>query len=315
MVSDSESGHDECLYSLSLYTHTININNSFGTVRMPAAYVDGEQERFVVQGQFQILARENDDLNKTLQSMHDAIEDSMNDNALIGEDIPNVTKVIYLGTSQQDVENQYISPPVVSPPVLPAGNNNVQEDDDNDGFVPVVLAASAAGLVALLVLLVWRKNQHAVAASEMDAHSIAMLDDDGEAFTPLPGTGDPPRAFHRGVYHYMPGGQEYLSTNCYDCHETRSLSNNDHGDVLPSVIVCISDEEEDNYRNLTVANSKNIAGKAWSMNVHDCASATCKLCRPFQKNVEMLPIQQKDSAEGLIDSNEEPENFGIRAEL
>jgi hypothetical protein len=35
------------------------------------------------------------------------------------------------------------------------------------------------------------------------------------------GTGDPPRSFHEGMYHYTRHGARYLSTNCIDCAETR----------------------------------------------------------------------------------------------
>jgi hypothetical protein len=289
--------HDYVKYNIPLLIPT-----SWGSivcpVRMPGAYVEADQESFVVQGMFQILARENDDLTNTLAAIQNAIEDSMTNDELLGEDLPNVNDVIYLGTSQEDVENQYILPPVLSPPV---SKSKDPEDGDDDNAIPIIIAASATGLVALVLLLFWRQKR-AVATREK-VGAFPTLADEG-SFVPLPGTGDPPGSFHHGVYHYFRNGQSYLSTNCYDCHETRLLSNSDYGGVLPPVASDCTDDEY--YHKLIQANSKDIGGNHSGMNVQTCKSSSCKLCRPFSKTLEIIPIERKDSAGGLILSPEEP---------
>jgi hypothetical protein len=62
---------------------------------------------------------------------------------------------------------------------------------------------------------------------ENDTQLFGPVVADGETIkpfqitAPITGTGDPPRSFHVGIYHYTRGGARYLSTNCIHCQETK----------------------------------------------------------------------------------------------
>ena len=238
------------------------------------------EECFVVQGGLTIQARENDDLNKTITSMLDEVEDAMTKDELLGEDIPNVTKVTYLGTSQEEVENADREQGIVGAGIT-SGEDNVAPN--NTGLI-VGISASVL-LLAILLLLAYQRKRKS---------NFLALADDGKDFKPLPGTGDPPGSFHYGVYHYFRDGQSYLSTNCYDCHETRMLANSDYGCVLPPPVEEAS-STDGYYDKLIRANSKDIGNGHSGMNVHRCASSTCHLCAPNRKAVTMLKIARKNS--------------------
>lgn len=238
------------------------------------------EECFVVQGGLTIKARESDDLNKTIESMLDEVADAMTNDKLLGEDIPNVTKVTYLGTSQEDVENAGREQGIVG-----AGVTSGEDSIDGDNTVLIVGICASVLLLALLLLLVYRRKRNS---------NFLALADDGKGFKPLPGTGDPPGSFHHGVYHYFRDGQSYLSTNCYECHETRMLSNSDYGRVVTAPIE-ESASTDAYYDKLIRANSKDIGNGHSGMNVHRCASSTCHLCSPNRKAVTMVKIARNNS--------------------
>ena len=235
-----------------------------------------------------IKARERDDLNKTIESMLDEVADAMKNDKLLGEDIPNVTKVIYLRTSQEDVENADREQGIVGAGVV-SGDDNIQ----GDNTAMIVGICASVLLVAILLLLVYRRNRNS---------NFLALADDGKGFKPLPGTGDPPGSFHHGVYHYFRDGQSYLSTNCYECHETRMLSNRDYGCVEESA------STDGYYDKLIRANSKDIGNGHSGMNVHRCASSTCHLCAPNRKVVTMVRVARTNSRS---DSKVYHDNVGV----
>jgi len=81
------------------------------------------------------------------------------------------------------------------------------------------------------------------------------------------GTGDPPGSFHYGNYHFTKSGTRYLSTNCEDCYETWKKGFLEDG--LPTIM-----ENEI----LISPDSRDLGAAHMGMDVHVCASATCKQC-------------------------------------
>jgi LPXTG-motif cell wall-anchored protein len=240
---------------------------------------DDDQECHVIQGGMQIIARETDDLNNTIASILTKIEDAMTNDELLGDDIPTVTNVTYIGTSQEEVENNST---IILPPILPPLNSipETDADDDDNGNMIIGLTASMAFL-AFLFFLLWRKKRKVATTSRF----LAVADD---GFKPLHGTGDPPGSFHYGIYHYFPTGEHYLSTNCHDCHETRDSG--DYGGGGPPAITAVL-SDDDYYGRLIAANSKDIGRGTSAMNVHRCTSSTCHLCLPSKNNVEIVKVK------------------------
>jgi hypothetical protein len=118
------------------------------------------------------------------------------------------------------------------------------------------------------------------------------------------GTGDPPDSFHDGLYHYMNHGQQqYLSTRCTLCLETRrnigsgmyaeALKCNTEistlGDVLPKQYrnkkLDSHDEEDDDDEAYQLARARSdmkLGQYHMGMDVHICQSATCARCMANQ---------------------------------
>ena len=116
----------------------------------------------------------------------------------------------------------------------------------------------------------------------------------------LKGTGDPPDSFHDGVYHYMNRGrQQYLSTRCTLCLETRrnigsqmyaealkcNTSMSSIAKILPKQYrtegVDRNEDECDNdeaYRLARARSDMKLGQHHMGIDVHACQSATCVRC-------------------------------------
>ncbi len=227
------------------------------------------------------------------------VDDSMANDELLCDDMPQVSQVIYLGTSQEDVENANNVAAVVGT----VTGGEAPKKNDADGIV-IGICTSLLLLAILLLLLVVRKRRR-----DESAERFLELEDDGKGFKPLPGTGDPPGSFHHGVHHYFRDGQKYLSTNCYDCHETRLLSNRDVGGALSPTTVEHS-AEDGYYDKLVTANSKDIGNGHSAMNVHKCTSSTCNIClADSKKEVTIVKVSRKQL--GRPKNRVYEDNFGV----
>jgi LPXTG-motif cell wall-anchored protein len=237
----------------------------------------------VVQGALSIEAREVDNLNNTIEAILYDMEDKMRKDTQLGKDIPRVTDVTYLGRSQEEVEN-----PNQVPGVAGIVNNSKQENekDDKNTFLVAGLCSAALLLLLLLLLLVYRKKKN---DEKNSSDKFLAIVENPSDFASLPGTGDPPGSFHHGVYHYMRDGQNYLSTNCFDCHETKNLSNSDYGNVLPNVY------DDPYYDAVATPKSKRIASDQSGSNVHKCTSSTCQICLPESKTTTMIKVNERSS--------------------
>jgi LPXTG-motif cell wall-anchored protein len=251
----------------------------------------------VVQGFLSVEAREVDNLNSTIEAILYDMEEKMRNDTLLGKDIPHVTDVTYLGRSQEEVEN-----PSEIPGVAGVVYNSKKEGgkDDEDTFLVAGLCTAALLLLLLLLLLIYRKKKKSDDQNNADRF-LAIVDNPSD-FHSLPGTGDPPGSFHHGVYHYMRDGQNYLSTNCFDCHETKTLSNSDYGNVLPPPVTVESMDEDPYYDTVIAPPSKRVASDYTGRNVHKCTSSTCQICLPESKTTTMIKVNERSPRRKLSTS-------------
>jgi hypothetical protein len=127
------------------------------------------------------------------------------------------------------------------------------------------------------------------------------------------GTGDHPRSYHEGLYHFTQAGTRYLSTNCEYCRDTRmyglmnSTTSNLSRDYKPRKIHVVG--ESDSILSRSTGHSKDGGsddvdsvlgpygagplahiGRKYG-DVHVCSSATCELCE--QRRQEGLQFPPK----------------------
>jgi LPXTG-motif cell wall-anchored protein len=260
----------------------------------------------IVQGGLSIETREVDNLNNTIEAILYDMEEKMRDDKLLGKDIPHVTSVTYLGRSQEEVENPSQVPGVSG--IVNTSNKEKENDDDNTLLV-AGLCTAALLLLLLLLLLIYRKKKND--ENRNNERFLAIVDNPDD-FNSLPGTGDPPGSFHHGVYHYMRDGQNYLSTNCFDCHETKTLSNSDYGNVLPPPMTSSNVNEDPYYSNVIIPPSKRFSSDTTGggSNVHKCTSSTCQICLPERKTTIMIKVNDGNSKRSQS-SSEMDYNMGV----
>jgi hypothetical protein len=185
-------------------------------------------------------------------------------------------------------------------------NTLEEEDDDDDSQIFLFAAVPLALLAAFMFLLARNRQKRQV----MTPAELADLED-----YILTGTGDPPRSFHEGMYHYTRAGARYLSTNCRDCHETRKMGmmhsfsdlhpiNENHMyDEAGRSISCsydsasvdtaeveASEHDPSAHRKLFLVqpSDANLGQKASTVDVHQCSSATCRICSYKPKDVAFI---------------------------
>lgn len=246
----------------------------------------------IVEGKMALMAHQTDSLQIIEASILDAIQNAMDDNVLIPEQpcdaqICSVEKVKWLGTTI--AEARAGGPPTDDDDALLAIGLGEDGDEDGDDTSPVVAYAAIplAFLMAMAYMLAKKKRRILTAAQlGLDQDYVRV------------GTGDPPRHFHEGMYHYTRAGASYLSTNCPTCEETRRLGFCTDAD-LPTFAEGrlygskdeseVSDDPSTHRKlNLINPNEHNLAGKHSSIDVHQCTSATCRICNYQPKDVAFV---------------------------
>ncbi|KAL3917524.1 MAG: hypothetical protein SGILL_004671 [Bacillariaceae sp.] len=222
------------------------------------------------------------DISLATASIYDAIQNAMNNSDTIllegNDDYDNVTNVEWLGETEEDAING--GPNGLIPGAAEARTRKV----------PVAYAVAVPLLILMALALFIARNKtrrHALTPAQVRA-----LDDGSDAMI---GTGDPPRSFHEGMYHYTRHGARYLSTNCADCIETKrngfftedDLETIHEGkfesyDEISLVATSASGSEHDpsghRKRNLVEPSDAALGVKHSSIDVHQCTSATCPIC-------------------------------------
>jgi hypothetical protein len=251
----------------------------------------------IVEGKMALMAHQTDSLQIIEASILDAIQNAMDDDVLIPEEpctaeICSVEKVRWLGTTI--AEARAGGPPTEDDDTLiPIIGLDGGGDEDEDNSAPAVAYAAIplAFLMAMAYMLAKKKRRILTAAQlGLDQDYVRV------------GTGDPPRHFHEGMYHYTRSGASYLSTNCPTCEDTRRLGfSADAG--LPTFAEgrlhdptngsrdeseISQDASTHRKLNLINPNEHNLAGKHSSIDVHQCKSATCRICNYQPKDVAFV---------------------------
>lgn len=225
----------------------------------------------ISKGIIRVVAHDVDNLEYLSAVLRDALEYSINEEQLWKEWVfPGLSFLLYVGDTVPQVYS----------------NADLSESDDDDDVgaglflilgvgIPVVFALIVAGLLV-------NKKRKRDTMTTRQFHGMMNSD-----FV-LVGTGDPPGSFHEGLYHYMRNGTRYLSTRCEGCLETRKNSFfTDHnlGTILEDSVY-----EEDI---LVSADSKNLGGKASTMDVHHCSSTTCRRCTGMKPTSSTLFLKSR----------------------
>jgi hypothetical protein len=194
----------------------------------------------------------------------------------------NITNIVWLGETEDDAINGG---------VVPRGGGARRSTG------PIAYAVSVPLLILMALALFVARNKtrrEAMTSRQLLALETAKHD-------VLVGTGDPPRSFHEGMYHYTRHGARYLSTNCPDCIETKrngfftdadletiQEGNFESFEEISLVATSASaahgkeDSEHDpsghRKRNLVQASDTALGVKHSSIDVHQCTSSTCPIC-------------------------------------
>eukprot|EP00526_Cylindrotheca_closterium_P013122 CAMPEP_0113602248 /NCGR_PEP_ID=MMETSP0017_2-20120614/654_1 /TAXON_ID=2856 /ORGANISM="Cylindrotheca closterium" /LENGTH=437 /DNA_ID=CAMNT_0000510581 /DNA_START=77 /DNA_END=1390 /DNA_ORIENTATION=+ /assembly_acc=CAM_ASM_000147 len=253
------------------------------------AHTTESSECVIVEGKMALMAHQTDSLDIIVASILDAVQEAMDGDVLIPDEdclspICSVDKVRWLGTT---IEEARAGGPVVAG--ADGDDTSVSQaagaggdDDDNVAFV-----AYAAIPLALLLLMSYliKKKRRLLTAGDLDDEDYVRV-----------GTGDPPKSFHEGMYHYTKSGARYLSTNCPDCEMTRRLGFANEDDDLPALAEgrmydrsrggSSDDSDLMSYDGSTFRkmhrvqpSSNRLSLKHSTIDVHQCTSATCPICK------------------------------------
>jgi hypothetical protein len=275
----------------------------------------------VLEGKVKIFSHKSDNLALVVASILDASQYLMENDILLNDTATpvSVTKVQWLGetleeaiafgTDTDDDDGGGVLSGDVVPGVVPIVVPEANEDENSDSSngITTIFAVS----VPLIVLLGFaflmnkiRKQRTVMIPVELDTGDQGVL----------VGTGDPPRSFHKGLYHYTRDGSRYLSTNCCLCAETRMSKFFNDGD-LPTITegrrlygvhytssqgescddFSLDLEEPEPAMRLLSPNSKDLGGIHSGIDVHQCTSATCNICKFRGDEVTFLSSPKKEN--------------------
>ncbi|CAJ1908065.1 unnamed protein product [Cylindrotheca closterium] len=256
------------------------------------AHTTDSSECVIVEGKMALMAHQTDSLQIIVASILDAIQEAMDGDVLIpdgGDDCADpmcgVDKIRWLGTTIEEAR--------AGGPIGTAGadggersvNQTAGAEDEDDNVAFVAYAAIPIALLLLMSYLI-KKKRRLLTAGDLDDENYVRV-----------GTGDPPKSFHEGMYHYTRSGARYLSTNCPDCEMTRRLgfTNYDEDDLGalaegrmydPSRASSEDDSDLQSYDGSTFRkmhrvqpSSNRLSLKHSSIDVHQCTSATCPICK------------------------------------
>jgi hypothetical protein len=279
-----------------------------------------------------LVADDSDNLIIAIASILDATEKAMDDDSLVAAIDGDINKVIWLGETLDEVKNGAGIGVVVvvvdvpdNPDQIDKGVDQAVMDTDGNSVTPVLYAAiPLAFLLAFALLLAKNRKKRDVRVPA----DLLSLDQDHV----IVGTGDPPRCFHEGMYHYTRSGARYLSTNCAGCIETRRIgfftdadlptikegrlydpaSPSDQSFSIEDVSVDGSelntkDSKDSSHRRrktLVKPSSNNLGTKHSAIDVHQCTSATCRICAYQAGDVAFVSSPVASPASKQFVSNE-----------
>jgi hypothetical protein len=260
------------------------------------------------------------DVSLAAASVLDSTQIAMDNNAVFflngdNQDLASLTNVVWLGVTEEDAING--GPNGIS------GSNRGDASSGNSVPVAYAVVVPMLLLLALAMLVARQRARRQVTARN---HMFA-LEAAGDIGAVLVGTGDPPRSFHEGLYHYTRHGARYLSTNCPDCIDTlrngfftaSDLETIDEGNPESFENVSLvetsdsSEKDKSEYnvsdhrkRNLVTPHNTRLGMKHSSIDVHNCNSATCRICsyKPGDLSFVNNGIPMLGSSDGLFEMAE-----------
>ena len=310
----------------------------------------------VVAGSMRIIAHANEDVHYAIAALRDGLQNAMNVDK-IGQhnEIPNIKFLTYLGDSEDDVlalitggrpgdvvggdgsenwgenaQGSSSSGDGVRGDETEGGNMALEErgnqsENKDDTKTIVAMAIGIPVALALLAAAFLQKNKRTIV-------SATSYYDVQEADHILIGTGDPPGSYHEGLFHFMPNGQDYLSTNCEFCHVTRKDFQyiNEVSQSLESQPTMDRDlgtilEDEPYTKSLSYDNdilcradsSRGLGQHHLGIDVHNCSSATCKICKVSKRPVFLSRHDPRDAqiifSDEILAKCEECGDLGFRS--
>lgn len=239
-----------------------------------------------MKGMMRILAHDVNRVETAIWGLRQSIRTSIDSIVWQDQPVENVEFVIYLG----DTEEEGLRGGDAGGGFSFVSTSEEGEDDDHKGpwlfIVPLLLLL----LILLAGLFTYNRRRRRTITKEI-APERALV-----------GTGDHPESYHRGSYHYTPNGQQYLSTMCDKCKETRREyfyyldcaekagldSRLGHGVFVANRLALDSPKDEamgtinenEPYCSLPVYPHMHtgLAQRHWGNDVHSCGSALCKRC-------------------------------------
>ena len=257
-----------------------------------------------MKGSMQILAQPTSTATAATYALQKELQSAT---TTISNEIPMYSDMVvlsYLGNTAEDAViflaslSKKNNPAVGS--IETVTNESPSEKKSPVAFVFVV------GVPLLLALFL---SMYVVRRRSLDKHGMNTIQS-WEEYDPstniLKGTGDPPDSYHDGLYHYMKHGQQqYLSTRCTLCLETRR---NINSGMYTEALKCNTgistldkilpkqyrnkkstgnslDEEYDDDEAYQLARARSdmkLGQYHMGMDVHVCQSATCVRCMANQ---------------------------------
>jgi hypothetical protein len=232
-----------------------------------------------------------------IASIYDSTEYAMNSSTTMilegNEDFETVTNLKWLGTTEDDA--------------IAGGPGGGTGGSSSANTVPIAYAVSVPLLILMALALFVARNK--ARRQAMTPRQLMALEEDQPSV--LVGTGDPPRSFHEGMYHYTRHGARYLSTNCPDCIETKRNGFFTETDLetihegkyesfeeisFVTTGVSMGTKEDSGHdpsahrkRNLVEASDNALGVKHSSIDVHQCTSSTCTICAYRPRDVAFIP--------------------------
>lgn len=252
----------------------------------------------IMKGQMSLTSHASDDLSMSVAAIRTGIKNAMDKDLLLdgnNPDLATVTRVVYLGKSEENVLAYGVAQGGDFRGIQTSGGG-----DNNGFFVPVLATALVGTAIVALVLLFVRKRRRIMTQRQLDvgaavAAASAASDDTSTASS----MGDPAGSFHQGYYHYTRDGVRYLSPYCTTCRETERQLSSGHG------LETISEDEQyfEGRNRLVTPDSKDLGGFHSGMDTHTCMSATCP-CRDRERDVAFIPWLKSPSPSDITASDE-----------
>lgn len=213
--------------------------------------------------------------------------------------IEGITLLSYLGSTTEDAVAFLASLSRKNDPTVGSIVEVTSESPSENKSPALFVFAVGMPLVLVAILSMFLIKRRASRKNEVNA--IQSWEEYDPTTNVLKGTGDPPDSFHDGLYHYMKHGQQqYLSTRCTLCLETRrniysgvyaealkfSTSGSTFDNILPKQYrkknFDNNDEEDEAYQLARARSNMKLGQYHMGMDVHVCQSATCARCMANQ---------------------------------